>query len=125
MHAELNNNDQLISDLSRFSAGMLIKPSVANSRLLNSHSSYHAGLSQYQHDAVKQERLVQNAQQALSETFLNDIDLDEFPDNIMDTDMDCISGSFNFNDQDFTSIRSIVEQTFKDGRDVLDIISAV
>ena len=124
MHAELNNNDQLISDLSRFSAGMLIKPSVANSRLLNSHSSYHAGLSQYQHDAVKQERLVQNAQQALSETFLNDIDLDEFPDNIMDTDMD-ISGSFNFNDQDFTSIRSIVEQTFKDGRDVLDIISAV
>ena len=29
------------------------------------------------------------------------------------------------NDQDFTSMRSIVEQAFKDGRDVLDIISAV
>ena len=29
------------------------------------------------------------------------------------------------NDQDFTSMKSIVEQAFKDGRDVLDIISAV
>ena len=63
-------------------------------------------------------RLVQNNMSGI----LSDIDLDEFPDNIMD-DMD-ISG-FNLNDQDFTSIKSIVEQTFKDGRDVLDIISAV
>ena len=29
------------------------------------------------------------------------------------------------NDQDFSSMKSIVEQAFKDGRDVLDIISAV
>ena len=43
-----------------------------------------------------------------------DIDLDE----IDDLDI-------SLNDQEFTSIRSIVEQTFKDGRDVLDIISAV
>lgn len=79
---------------------------VANSRLLNMDGS-----------GVKQEpnRLVQN--------ILSDIDLDEFPDNIVD-DMDICSG-FNLNDQDFTSIKSIVEQTFKDGRDVLDIISAV
>ena len=33
--------------------------------------------------------------------------------------------SFQLNDQDFHSIKSIVEQTFKDGRDMLDIISAV
>ena len=32
---------------------------------------------------------------------------------------------FAINDQDLTSIRAIVEQTFNDGRDVLDIISAV
>ena len=29
------------------------------------------------------------------------------------------------NDHDFRSMKSIVEQAFKDGRDVLDIISAV
>ena len=44
-----------------------------------------------------------------------DIDLD-------DIDVDAVH---SLNDQEFTSIRSIVEQTFKDGRDVLDIISAV
>ena len=77
---------------------------TANSRLLNTM------------EQVKQEpRQVQN------NGFLADLDL-EFPDHIMD-DMD-IAG-FTLNDQDFTSIRSIVEQAFKDGRDVLDIISAV
>lgn len=84
---------------------------VANSRLLNMDNAGDSSI-------VKQEpsnRLVQN--------ILSDIDLDEFPDNIVD-DMDICSG-FNLNDQDFTSIKSIVEQTFKDGRDVLDIISAV
>ena len=104
-----------------------IKPSVlsmANSRLLNmEHTGFNANVNHY----IKQEvitndnnnRLVQNNNMS---GILSDIDLDEFPDNIMD-DMD-ISG-FNLNDQDFTSIKSIVEQTFKDGRDVLDIISAV
>ena len=67
-------------------------------------------------------RLVQNHTNMSALGVLSDIDLDDIPDNIID-DMD-ISG-FNLNDQDFTSIKSIVEQTFKDGRDVLDIISAV
>ena len=87
------------------------------------HTGFNANVNHY----IKQEvitndnnnRLVQNNNMS---GILSDIDLDEFPDNIMD-DMD-ISG-FNLNDQDFTSIKSIVEQTFKDGRDVLDIISAV
>ena len=53
-----------------------------------------------------------------------DFDLDEMiPVNFLD-DMD-LCGGFNINDQDFTSMKSIVEQTFKDGRDVMDIISAV
>ena len=51
-----------------------------------------------------------------------DFDLDEIPVNFLD-DMDLCG--FNLNDQDFSSMKSIVEQTFKDGRDVLDIISAV
>ena len=111
-----------------------IKPSVinmANSRLLNMENSCNNGYNNMMmnHTTIKQElitpdnhnnnRLVQNNNMS---GILSDIDLDEFPDNIMD-DMD-ISG-FNLNDQDFTSIKSIVEQTFKDGRDVLDIISAV
>ena len=49
-------------------------------------------------------------------TMSNDFDIDL--DDIDDLDI-------SLNDQEFTSIRSIVEQTFKDGRDVLDIISAV
>ena len=123
-----------------------IKPSVinmANSRLLNmvennnSFCNSRQNLSEnasnvMSHHNIKQElitpddnhynnnRLVQNNNMS---AILSDIDLDEFPDTIMD-DMDFNSG-FNLNDQDFTSIKSIVEQTFKDGRDVLDIISAV
>ena len=31
----------------------------------------------------------------------------------------------HLNEQDFHSIKSIVEQTFRDGRDMLDIIGAV
>ena len=31
----------------------------------------------------------------------------------------------HLNEQDFHSIKSIVEQTFRDGRDMLDIIEAV
>ena len=107
-----------------------IKPSVlsmtANSRLLNNleNNGFNSNMNHY----VKQElmsndnntRLVQNNMSGQST--LSDIDLDEFPDNIMD-DMDI--SVFNLNDQDFTSIKSIVEQTFKDGRDVLDIISTV
>ncbi len=114
-----------LSSFAHYQEDLDIKPSVinmANSRLLNMESKHvHEPL-------VKQEpvaspssgagRLVQNMS-----CFLNDIDLDEFPDNIMD-DID-MSAGFNLNDQDFTSIKSIVEQTFKDGRDVLDIISAV
>jgi DNA-directed RNA polymerase subunit RPC12/RpoP len=64
-----------------------------------------------------------NSGSLLTSQLLPDLDLDEFPDNILWDDMD-LSG-FTLNDQDFCSIRSIVEQTFKDGRDVLDIISAV
>jgi isocitrate dehydrogenase kinase/phosphatase len=116
-----------------------IKPSVinmANSRLLNmenNNSFCNSSSNVMSHHNIKQElitpdnnhyninnRLVQNNNMS---TILSDIDLDEFPDTIMD-DMDFNSG-FNLNDQDFTSIKSIVEQTFKDGRDVLDIISAV
>ena len=111
-----------------------IKPSViniANSRLLNMENNA-GGPGQNLH--IKQEafadttnRLVQNHASCTNIPgsalgVLSDIDLDDIPDNIID-DMD-ISG-FNLNDQDFTSIKSIVEQTFKDGRDVLDIISAV
>lgn len=116
-----------------------IKPSVinmANSRLLNmenNNSFCNSSNNVMSHHNIKQElitpdnnhynqnnRLVQNNNMS---AILSDIDLDEFPDTIMD-DMDFNSG-FNLNDQDFTSIKSIVEQTFKDGRDVLDIISAV
>ena len=116
-----------------------IKPSVinmANSRLLNmenNNSFCNSSSNVMSHHNIKQElitpdynnhynnnRLVQNNNMS---AILSDIDLDEFPDTIMD-DMDFNSG-FNLNDQDFTSIKSIVEQTFKDGRDVLDIISAV
>jgi len=32
---------------------------------------------------------------------------------------------FAINEQEMTSLRAIVEQTFNDGRDVLDVISAV
>ena len=64
---------------------------------------------------------VQNHSQLTSTT--SDFDLDEIPVNFLD-DMDICAG-FNLNDQDFTTMKSIVEQTFKDGRDVLDIISAV
>jgi hypothetical protein len=41
----------------------------------------------------------------------------------MEEDVD-LTG-FHLNEQDFHSIRSIVEQTFRDGRDMLDIIEAV
>ena len=64
---------------------------------------------------------VQNHSQLTSTT--SDFDLDEIPVNFLD-DMDICAG-FNLNDQDFSTMKSIVEQTFKDGRDVLDIISAV
>ena len=117
-----------------------IKPSVinmANSRLLNMENnnsfcnssnnviSHHMNIKQElitpdNNHYNQNNRLVQNNNMS---AILSDIDLDEFPDTIMD-DMDFNSG-FNLNDQDFTSIKSIVEQTFKDGRDVLDIISAV
>ena len=94
---------------------------MANSRLLN-----------MENNGIKQEpgcssnyntnRLVQTTNHHQMPNLLNDLDLDEFPTNMID-DMD-ISG-FNLNEQDFSSIKSIVEQTFKDGRDVLDFISAV
>ena len=138
-----NNQNQNFSQISCASSvtdiHQDIKPSVinmANSRLLNmenNNSFCNSSNNVMSHHNIKQElitpdnnhynqnnRLVQNNNMS---AILSDIDLDEFPDTIMD-DMDFNSG-FNLNDQDFTSIKSIVEQTFKDGRDVLDIISAV
>ena len=138
-----NNQNQNFSQVSCASSvtdiQQDIKPSVinmANSRLLNmenNNSFCNSSNNVMSHHNIKQElitpdnnhynqnnRLVQNNNMS---AILSDIDLDEFPDTIMD-DMDFNSG-FNLNDQDFTSIKSIVEQTFKDGRDVLDIISAV
>ena len=138
-----NNNQNNFSQVSCVSSvtdiQQDIKPSVinmANSRLLNmenNNSFCNSSSNVMSHHNIKQElitpdnnlhynnnRLVQNNNMS---AILSDIDLDEFPDTIMD-DMDFNSG-FNLNDQDFTSIKSIVEQTFKDGRDVLDIISAV
>jgi hypothetical protein len=136
-----NNNQNIFSQVSCASSvtdiQQDIKPSVinmANSRLLNMENSngFCNSSNVMSHHNIKQElitpdqnnhynnRLVQNNNMS---AILSDIDLDEFPDTIMD-DMDFNSG-FNLNDQDFTSIKSIVEQTFKDGRDVLDIISAV
>lgn len=55
-----------------------------------------------------------------SNALLPDFDID-LPDMCDDSDP-C---GFSINDQDLTSIRAILEQTFKDGRDVLDIISTV
>ena len=124
--SNFNGSSQIPTNCTVSGQDQDIKPSLinmANSRLLNmENNGYSSNVNHY----IKQElipndnnnRLVQNNMSGI----LSDIDLDEFPDNIMD-DMD-ISG-FNLNDQDFTSIKSIVEQTFKDGRDVLDIISAV
>ncbi len=51
---------------------------------------------------------------------LPDFDID-LPEMLEDVDF----SGFAINDQDLTSIRAIVEQTFNDGRDVLDIISTV
>ena len=50
-------------------------------------------------------------------SLLSDFDID-LPEMIDDVD-------FAINEQEMTSLRAIVEQTFNDGRDVLDIISAV
>ena len=75
-----------------------VEPSLANSRLL----SLPPELSNLS---------------SLSTMNYSDFDID-----LDDIDIDAVH---SLNDQEFTSIRSIVEQTFKDGRDVLDIISAV
>lgn len=51
---------------------------------------------------------------------LPDFDID-LPDMLDDID----PSGFSINDQDLTSIRAILEQTFKDGRDVFGIFSTV
>lgn len=89
---------------------------VANSRLLNSHV-----IMSESANMIKQEPGLFNSHQ-ISPMGLMDLD-NIFPDGDAHADLDLVG--FNLNDQDFTSIKTIVEQTFRDGRDVLDIISTV
>ena len=96
---EVLSKDRLIKRQAMTSPSLPVEPSLANSRLLSLPS---ADLS---------------SSSSSSSMSYSDFDID-----LDDIDIDAVH---SLNDQEFTSIRSIVEQTFKDGRDVLDIISAV
>lgn len=123
-------HDSLISScvgLPSYQESFAVDPNevLSKDRLIKSRASFpanHQGTISPVEPSLANSRLLSLPPELSSLSSLSTMNYSDFDIDLDDIDVDAVH---SLNDQEFTSIRSIVEQTFKDGRDVLDIISAV